>query len=247
MIEMANLGLLTVFLAGLISFLSPCVLPLVPAYLSYIAGESVDELKLAARPRLAVFGLSACFVLGFATVFLLFGASATALGRLFLAYRYEANLIAGTLVIAFGLFMTGLLTPNWLLRDYRLAHKLPRFTGARPLGAGVLGLAFGFGWTPCIGPVLGAILTLSATTGAASRGVTLLGVYALGLGVPFLLAAAFTETFIAHLRTLRRFGRPLHIAAGVVLIALGLAMITGKLTAFAYWLLETFPVLGKLG
>lgn len=242
-----SVGLFTVFLAGLISFLSPCVLPLVPAYLSFVAGESIDELKIATRPRLAVLGLSACFVLGFSGVFLLFGASATALGRLFLAYRYEANLIAGALVIAFGLFMTGILTPRWLARDYRLAHRLPRFAGARPLGAAVLGVAFGFGWTPCIGPVLGSILTLSATTEAVTQGVALLGVYALGLGVPFLLAAAFTETFIAHLRVLRRFGRPLHVVAGIVLIALGLAMITGKLSAFAFWLLETFPVLGRIG
>ncbi len=244
---MENLGLFTVFLAGLISFLSPCVLPLVPAYLSYVAGESVDELKTASRPRLAVVGLSACFVLGFSAVFLLFGASATAIGRLFLAYRYEANLVAGALIIAFGLFLTGLLTPRWLARDYRLAHKLPRFAGARPLGAGILGVAFAFGWTPCIGPVLGSILTLSATAEATTKGIALLGVYALGLGVPFLLVAVFTETFVAHLRVLRRFGRMLQIAAGVVLIALGLAMITGKLSAFAYWLLDTFPVLGKIG
>ncbi|BAU49664.1 cytochrome C biogenesis protein [Sulfurifustis variabilis] len=242
-----SFGLFTVFLAGLISFLSPCVLPLVPAYLSYVAGESIDELRIAARPRLAVLGLSACFVLGFSSVFLLFGASATALGRLFLAYRYEANLVAGALVIAFGLFMTGLLTPRLLARDYRLVHKLPHFAGARPLGAGVLGVAFGFGWTPCIGPVLGSILTLSATTEAVTQGIALLGVYALGLGVPFLLVAAFTETFVAHLGVLRRFGRPLHVAAGLVLIALGLAMITGKLSAFAFWLLDTFPVLGRIG
>jgi cytochrome c-type biogenesis protein len=180
---MEHLGLFTAFLAGLISFLSPCVLPLVPAYLSYVAGESVEELQIASRPRLAVLGLSACFVLGFSAVFLLFGASATALGRLFLAYRYEANFVAGTLVILFGLFMTGLLTPRWLTRDYRLAHKLPAFTGARPLGAGVLGIAFGFGWTPCIGPVLGSILTLSATTEAATQGVALLGVYARSVSV----------------------------------------------------------------
>lgn len=240
-------GLFTVFAAGVISFLSPCVLPLVPAYLSYVVGESVDELKRSRRPRLAAMGLSLCFVLGFTSVFVLLGASTTAIGRLLLAYRYEVNLVAGALVIAFGIFMTGLIRPRWLLSDYRVPFRFAFPPGIEPLAAYALGLAFGFGWTPCIGPVLGSILTFTATGEDVGRGVTILGVYAAGLGVPFLLAAAFTTSFIARLRAFGRLGRALHLTAGLVLIVVGIAMITGHLTVFAYWLLKTFPALGGIG
>ncbi|MDH3514858.1 MAG: cytochrome c biogenesis protein CcdA [Gammaproteobacteria bacterium] len=243
--EIAGVGVLTAFLAGTVSFLSPCVLPLVPGYLSYVAGRSVGELQEAApmHRRLPALGLSLCFVLGFSTVFLILGASASAMGRLLLSYRYEANIIGGSIIVLFGLFMTGLLRLGWLQREFRFGESLK---GGRPLGSYLLGVAFGFGWTPCIGPVLGAILTVTAMTTQAS-GITLLAVYSLGLGLPFLLAAVFTAHFINHMKAMRRFGRPLQVAAGIMIILLGVAMITGYLSVFAYWMLNAFPVLGRIG
>ncbi|NIR28985.1 MAG: cytochrome c biogenesis protein CcdA [Gammaproteobacteria bacterium] len=244
--EISNIGVLTAFLAGLISFLSPCVLPLVPAYVSYVAGQSVEDLRArqAASAKLAALALSAFFVLGFSTVFVAFGASATALGQLLLAYRYEANIAGGALIILFGLFLTGLLRVPGFQREWRF-HGAIR--GGRPLGAYLMGLAFAFGWTPCIGPVLGAILTVSAVSPALSQGVALLAVYAFGLAVPFLATALFTGAFLTRLRWLGRVGGRLQLVAGVVLVLMGLAMITGQLSRFAYWLLETFPALGTYG
>ncbi|NIR30819.1 MAG: cytochrome c biogenesis protein CcdA [Gammaproteobacteria bacterium] len=246
MAELASIGVVTAFVAGLISFLSPCVLPLVPAYVSYVAGQSVEDLRgqRGASARLTAFVLSLFFVLGFSTVFVAFGASATALGQLFLRYRYEANIIGGLLIIAFGLFLMGLLPLPRLQRDWRFHGTIK---GGRPLGAYVMGLAFAFGWTPCIGPVLGAILTASAVSSLFSQGVALLAVYALGLAVPFLATALFTGVFLAHFKRLGRLGSRLQLAAGGVLLIMGLAMITGQLSRFAYWLLETFPGLGTLG
>lgn len=246
MLEISNIGLITAFAAGLISFLSPCVLPLVPGYVSYVAGRSVSEPIAggAVAVRMPALGLSLCFVLGFSTVFVLLGATATALGQLLLAYRYELNIVGGAIVIAFGLFMLGMLRPFWLARDLRF-H--PAIQGGRPVAAYVLGLGFAFGWTPCIGPVLGAILTVGAASATAVQGVALLSVYSLGLGVPFLLAALFTDSLAARLKTIGRIGRLLQVVAAAVMILMGIAMITGQLSTFAFWLLETFPMLGQIG
>lgn len=246
MLEISNIGVLTALAAGLVSFLSPCVLPLVPGYVSYIAGRSVAD-----RPdggamalRLPALGLSVCFVLGFSTVFVLLGASATALGQLLLEYRYELSIIGGVIIILFGLLLIGLARPTWLMREFRFHAAIP---GGRPLSAYVLGLAFAFGWTPCIGPILGAILTVSAASATVTGGITLLAVYSLGLGVPFLLAALFTDGLTARLRAIGRVGRLLQLAAGAILILMGIAMMTGQLSAFSYWLLETFPALANVG
>lgn len=246
MLETSQIGLLTAFVAGVISFLSPCVLPLVPGYVSYVAGESLNGVATqnGSATKLLALGLSLLFVLGFSTVFVVLGTSATALGQLLLQYRYETNIAGGAIIIAFGLFMTGLLNLRWLHREFRFHANIP---GGRPVGAYVLGLAFAFGWTPCIGPVLGAILTLSAATATVSQGIALLAVYSLGLGLPFLMAAAFTGSFLARLRVMRRFGRPLQILAGLVMVVMGIAMMTGYLSAFSYWLLEIFPGLGTIG
>ncbi|MDH3673463.1 MAG: cytochrome c biogenesis protein CcdA [Gammaproteobacteria bacterium] len=246
MLESSSVGILTAFVAGLVSFLSPCVLPLVPGYISYVSGQSLggNQGQAATAARLSVFIVSVFFVLGFSTVFVALGASATTLGQLLLSYRYEANIIGGVIVILFGLFLTGLFNFSWMQRDLRFHTNIK---GGRPLGAYVLGLAFAFGWTPCIGPVLGAILTVSAVSPAMSSGVALLSVYSLGLGVPFLLAAIFTGAFMDRLKAMRRIGRALQIGAGVVLIIMGIAMITGQLSVFAYWLLKTFPGLATIG
>jgi cytochrome c-type biogenesis protein len=246
MFEIAGVGILTAFVAGAISFLSPCVLPLVPGYISYVAGQTVDSVRApdSARGKLATLTLSMFFVLGFSTVFVSLGASATALGELLLAYKYEANIVGGIIVILFGLFLTGIFNPAWFQRDMRFHTDI---RGGHPVAAYVLGLAFAFGWTPCIGPVLGAILTVSATSMTTASGVALLGVYSLGLGLPFLLAALFTDTFMTRMKAMRKIGRPLQIAAGVILIIMGVAMVTGQLSVFAYWLLKTFPSLTTIG
>ena len=246
MFELSSVGLLTAFVAGAISFLSPCVLPLVPGYVSYVAGESLNgvETPNGFAGRLPALGLSLLFVLGFSTIFVVLGASATAVGRLLLQYRYETNIVGGAIIIAFGLFMTGLLNLRWLHREFRFHANIP---GGRPVGAYVLGLAFAFGWTPCIGPVLGAILTVSAAAATVSQGIVLLAIYSLGLGLPFLMAAAFTGSFLARMRVMRRFGRPLQIFAGLVMVVMGIAMVTGYMSAFSYWLLKVFPGLATIG
>jgi len=246
MLEISNIGLLTAFAAGVISFLSPCVLPLVPGYVSYVAGQSFadDASGGAIAQRLPAVGLSVCFVLGFSTVFVVLGASATALGQLLLTYRYELNLVGGAIIILFGLFLIGLVRPIWLMQEFRFHAAIP---GGRPASAYVLGLAFAFGWTPCIGPILGAILTVSAASATVSGGATLLAVYSLGLGMPFLLAALFTDGLMARLKAFGRGGRLLQLAAGAILILMGIAMVTGQLSAFSYWLLDTFPILGNIG
>jgi cytochrome c-type biogenesis protein len=188
--------------------------------------------------------MSAAFVAGFSAVFLAFGASASLLGQLLLRWRYEANLVAGAIVILFGLFMLGL--SRWmpfLQRDLRL-H--PSLRADNPAAAFLLGVAFAFGWTPCIGPVLGAILAVSAANTSAG-GMGLLGAYALGLGVPFLAAAAFVDRAASITRRLRRFGAGLQLAGGLVMVALGLLMVTDRLTAVSLWLLQTFPSLRGIG
>ena len=243
--ELSGIGVLAAMAAGTISFLSPCVLPLVPGYLSFVAGRPLDPSGATPiRSRLPALGLSAFFVLGFSTVFIALGASATALSRLLLAYRYEATIAGGLVIILFGLFMMGLLRLPWLERDLRFHGEL---RGGRPLGAYVIGVAFALGWMPCIGRVLGAILTVSAVSATALNGVTLLGLYSLGLGLPFLAAALFTDGLVRRLRAMRRAGRALELGAGAVMVIMGLAMITGQLSAFSYWLLETFPVLATIG
>lgn len=246
MFEISGIGAFTAFSAGLISFLSPCVLPLVPGYVSYVAGQSFSDFQTRASlaGRFAAVSLSLCFVLGFSAVFIALGASATAVGRLLLSYRYEVNIIGGAIIILFGLFMSGVLPLHWLARDLRFAGRI---RGGHPLGAFVLGLAFAFGWTPCIGPILGAILTVSASSARTINGVSLLSIYSIGLGLPFLFSAAFLEAFVERVGKIRRLGRLLQIVGGVIMVAMGVAMITGYMTTFSYWLLETFPVLARIG
>ena len=244
MFEISNIGIITAFTAGLVSFLSPCVLPLVPGYVSYVSGSALSDGASAPPSRLQAVLLSACFVLGFSTVFVALGASASLASRLLLHYRYETTIVGGAIIIVFGLFMMSLLRLSWFERDMRV-HSNVR--GGRPLGAIVLGLAFGFGWTPCIGPVLGAILTVSAMSASASAGVALLCIYSLGLGVPFLLSAAFTDGLMRRLKPMRRAGRFLQFGAGAVMAAMGVAMITGYMSAFSFWLLENIPLLAQIG
>lgn len=244
MLEISGIGIIAAFLAGLISFLSPCVLPLVPGYLSYVTGQSLSEAdkRVFSSERLAILGLSACFVLGFSLVFVALGAGMHVLGGALIRYKTEANIVAGLIVILFGLFMAGFVKWPWLQRELRFHGELK---GGRAVSAGLLGIAFGFGWTPCIGPILGAILTVAATTPTA--GIYLLVVYSLGLGVPFLAAALFTDWFLRHTGKARLASPWLYRIAGLLLILMGVAMITGYLSTFSFWLLEAFPILGSIG
>jgi len=249
MIEISELALLTVFAAGIISFLSPCVLPLVPGYLSYVSGQSMEDLQNQeqVRDKIAVLVLSLSFVLGFTTIFIAFGASATAIGRLLMAYRYEVNIVGGTIVIVFGLFLTGLLRLNWLHREFRIHHDPKNAGSGQPVAAFVLGLAFAFGWTPCIGPILGSILMVGANTSTVGNGIILLSIYSLGLGLPFIVAAMFTNHFLRHARSLQRHSHKIQIGAGILMIIMGIAMVTGYLSDFSWWLLRAFPILSKIG
>lgn len=238
--EIAGIGVLSAALAGFVSFLSPCVLPLVPGYVSFIAGRSLDDMSStqATAARLSSIGLSLAFVIGFSTVFIALGASATAIGRVIQDYRFEANYIAGAIIILFGLQIAGILRLGWLNRDLRFSGNI---SGGRPLGAYVLGASFAFGWTPCIGPILGAILTLSATTMDPLSGVALLTFFSLGLAVPFLLVAAFMGHFLKMMKRARWLGLHTQRFAGGVLVLVGVGMVTGYLNAASTWLLVTFP------
>ena len=238
----SDVGLAAAFSADFISFLSPCVLPLVPGYVSYVSGTTLASHGIGGRT--AALGLSAIFVAGFSTIFVALGATATGLSRALFAYRYEASIAGGAIVVLFGLFMTGLARLPLLERDLRFHGAIP---GGRPAGAYLLGVAFGFGWTPCIGPILGAILTLSAISSTASTGIVLLSVYSLGLGVPFLASALFADRLMWRLKAFRGLGRALQMGAGGVMMVMGVAMMTGVMTTFSFWLLETFPIFSRIG
>jgi cytochrome c-type biogenesis protein len=245
MTGLSALALLAAFAAGIVSFLSPCVLPLVPGYVSYVSGRSLGRSEGEnAASNFAPFWFSSAFVLGFSTVFITLGASATALSHLLLAYKNVANLVAGAIVIVFGLVTIDFVRWHWLLRDFRFHPGMP---GGQTFSAYVLGLAFALGWTPCIGPMLGAILTMSAVSATVAQGATLLTAYSLGLGIPFLVTALFTDRLVGRLKRLGRLGRTLQIGAGGVMVAMGVALVTGQLSTVSYWLLETFPIFQKIG
>lgn len=233
---------------GLLSFLSPCVLPLVPAYVSFLAGTSLDQLTdddLADR-RLVQRGvvMSLAFVAGFTTVFVILGASASAINQLVMPYLDVIAKIAGVAIVVFGLHFMGLIRVPFLFREVRF---MPR---ARPVGAVggfVIGLAFGFGWTPCIGPILATILALAAGSDSLAFGTSLLTVYSLGLGIPFVIAAFAIKPFLGFMARFRGQMRRVEMAAGALLAVTGVLIFTNDLQTFSYWLLEMFPALGLIG
>ncbi|QUS35843.1 cytochrome c biogenesis CcdA family protein [Falsirhodobacter algicola] len=228
--------------AGVLSFLSPCVLPIVPPYLAYMGGISMTEMRADARRHVLLPAIF--FVLGLSTVFLFLGFAASALGAMLLQWQGVMMRVSGAVVILFGLHFLGLFRISILDRDTRLDAG---DRGGSAMGAYVLGLAFAFGWTPCIGPQLGAILSLAASEGNVGRGVALLAVYAAGLGVPFLLAALFIDRAVGVLNRLKPWMRTIERVMGLLLIGVGLALVTGAFSAFSFFLLENVPVLGSLG
>ena len=231
------------FLAGVISFLSPCVLPIVPPYLAYMSGISLSE-GTDNNKVVSIFLPAVFFVLGLSTVFLILGFTASALGTVFLSYQDTLITISGILVMGFGLHFLGILRIGFLEREARFEASLQNGSA---FGAYVLGLAFAFGWTPCIGPQLASILTLAASEGSVARGTTLLGVYALGLGVPFLLVALFLSRLSATLTWLKRHMQIIERLMGLLLWTIGLMMLTGGFADFSFLILDTFPSLANLG
>ena len=240
----APLSHLAAVAGGLLSFFSPCVLPLAPGYICFLAGVSLDE----ARQQGAAPGLwmaAAFFVLGFSTVFIALGAGAAAINPWLVAHSVWLAKLAGAVILLFGLHYMGLLRLAWLDRQWSVSPS----RGGLSLGlfAYIAGLAFAFGWTPCIGPILAAILALAAAQDSLAHGTSLLAAYSLGLGVPFLLAAVLLPGFLGASARLRRHLPVLRLAAGGLLAATGILIFTGGLERLAWWSLELFPVLGNLG
>lgn len=228
---MADVSWIAAAVAGLVSFLSPCVLPLVPGYLSFISGASLQELQAGGGAQVRRTLVSALwFVLGFSTVFILLGASATVLGQLLLQQLEVFKRVAGALIIVFGIHLTGLIRIPWLNYDKHLQVK------SRPLtwvGAYGVGAAFGFGWTPCIGPILAAILAVASVQETVAQGMGLLAVYSAGLGIPFLLTAAAVGAFLRMFSRAKQYLRWVEVFGGVLLIVIGILIMTDRLGALA--------------
>lgn len=236
-------ALLAAAIGGVLSFLSPCVLPIVPPYLAFMAGASMDEIS-DGRPDWRVLRASLFFVLGLSTVFLLLAFGASSLGRLLLVHQHSLTLVSGTIIIVFGLHFLGWLRVPFLAREARFEASA---TAGTAFGAYIFGLAFAFGWTPCIGPVLGAILSLAAQASSIERGMLLMGAYALGLGLPFVLTALFLGRAVRLMTRIKPHMAKIERAMGLLLVGVGLMMLTGGFSRFAFWLLETFPALALVG
>jgi len=237
-----------VALAGFVSFLSPCVLPLVPPYLGYLGGTTIDEFTAEEGVPKHVWGrvvvASMLFVLGFTTVFVGLGAGASLFGQLIQTYKRELEIVAGLVIILFGLHFLGIFRIALLYREarYHRAHH----HGVSYVGAYLIGLAFAFGWTPCIGPVLATVLALAANEGSLVIGVKLLFVYSLGLGIPFILAAIAIQPFISFMQRFKPHLDKVEKAMGAVLVITGLLFLTGSINWFGSWLLDVFPALSRV-
>ena len=249
-----NVTLLAAFGAGLLSFISPCVLPLIPGYLSYISGMSLDEMRgtpgapavgaavavaAPADARRRVILSSLAFILGFSIVFISLGASASAIGRFMMARLDILGKIAGVIIILFGLHTMGVLRIEWLYQEKRVQ------TNKRPagfVGAMLVGIAFAFGWTPCIGPILAGILAVAATQDTIENGVRLLSAYSLGLGVPFFATALAIDRFFTAFAKIRKHYHKIEIVSGVLLIVIGALIFTNRFTVIAQWLTPYLPV-----
>jgi cytochrome c-type biogenesis protein len=236
-----NVTLLAAFAAGFLSFISPCVLPLIPGYISFVSGISVDEMRGDTAPatsRLQVFLTSLAFVIGFSIVFVALGASATAIGKFMFAKLPLLSKIAGIILIIFGLHTMGVFRLAFLETEKRVhAQRKP----AGPLGAMLVGVAFAFGWTPCIGPILGGILAIVGSKNTVSEGITLLAVYSLGLGIPFLLTSLAINQFFTAAKRIRKHYHTIEVASGALLIAIGVLIVTGQLTIITRYLQPYLP------
>ena len=236
-----NVTLLAAFAAGFLSFVSPCVLPLIPGYISFVSGISVDEMRADTAPstsRLQVFLTSLAFVIGFSIVFVALGASATAIGKFMFAKLPLLSKIAGVILIVFGLHTMGVFRLAFLETEKRV-HSQRKPAG--PLGAMLVGIAFAFGWTPCIGPILGGILAIAGSKNTVSEWITLLAVYSLGLGIPFLLTSLAINQFFSAAKRIRKHYHAVEVTSGVLLIAIGVLIVTGQLTIITRYLQPYLP------
>src|SRR6201986_4121220 len=241
-----NVSIPAALIAGLVSFLSPCVLPLVPPYLIYLTGATIEHVaneETASSSRRAVMISAVMFVLGFSTVFVALGASASLIGTLIRAWSAELSILAGIVIIIMGLHFLGLTRIGLLLREGGL--PIPKTGGL--WGAYVMGLAFAFGWAPCTGPILAAILSIAATEATVARGAGLLAVYSAGLGIPFLVAAFMVEQFSSLFSRMKRHLATVERAMGVLMIVTGIGFVTGAVSNVSIWLLETFLSLQSFG
>ncbi|MDA9548808.1 cytochrome C biogenesis protein [Bradyrhizobium sp. CCBAU 45321] len=243
---MQNVSIPAALIAGLVSFLSPCVLPLVPPYLVYLTGATIEHVEsdepVAASKR-AIMMSALLFVLGFSTIFVALGASASLIGGLIRAWSAELSILAGIVIIIMGLHFLGLTRIGFLMREGRLPISKP----VGLWGAYIMGLAFAFGWTPCIGPILAAILSVAAAEATVTRGAGLLAVYSAGLGIPFLIAALMIEQFSALFARMKGQLVNVERAMGVLMVLTGIGFLTGAVSNVSIWLLETFPVLQTIG
>jgi cytochrome c-type biogenesis protein len=240
---MQNVTLFAAFIAGVLSFISPCVLPLIPGYLSFVSGVTLDEMRGTVKTapsnvrRRAVI-MSLAFVLGFSLVFISLGASATAIGTLLMEHLSLLGKIAGVVIILFGLHMMGVLHIGWLYSEKRMQ------TSGKPagfFGAMLVGIAFAFGWTPCIGPILAAILAVAATQESVAEGVKLLAVYSAGLGVPFIATSLAINKFFAASARLRKHYHMIEVVSGVLLVVVGVLIFTNRFTIIAQYLTPYLP------
>jgi cytochrome c-type biogenesis protein len=236
-----------VALAGLVSFLSPCVLPLVPPYLGYLGGMTIEQMTaergLEGRVWRRVVLAAFCFVIGFTTVFVGLGAGASVVGQFIQTYKAELSMAAGVIIILFGLHFLGVLRIPLLYREARYHTQME---GATLIGAYVMGLAFAFGWTPCIGPILATVLALAANEATLGAGVGLLFVYSLGLGVPFLLAAVAIRPFMSFMQRFKRHLGIIEKVMGVLLVITGIMFLTGSMNWLGQWLLDNVPILSRI-
>lgn len=235
--SISQISLFAAFSAGLLSFISPCVLPLVPSYLSYITGLSVENLaKMEERDRFksAIMLNALLFIAGFSTIFIAFGASASLIGQVLYEYQDVIRKVGGILIIIFGLYLLGILKLNFLMTERRLMHFKTRPVGY--VGSFLIGTAFAAGWTPCVGPVLGTILAYASTTESMSGGVMLLSAYSFGLGLPFFLTAFGMDTFLSCFKSLRTYLGGVSVVSGALLILVGVMIFTDSVTLFTSFL-----------
>ena len=237
----SDVTLLAAFAAGFLSFVSPCVLPLIPGYISFVSGVSVEEMRSdtpAAASRVQIFVTSLAFVIGFSIVFVALGASATAIGKFLFDKLPELSKIAGAILIVFGLHTMGVFRLAFLETEKRVhAQRKP----AGPLGALLVGIAFAFGWTPCIGPILGGILAIAGSKNSVGEGITLLAIYSLGLGIPFLITSLAINQFFGAAKKIRRYYHAIELTSGALLIVIGVLIVTGQLTIIVRYLEPYLP------
>ena len=243
---MTEISYFYVVLAGLLSFLSPCVLPIVPGYLCFLAGTSLDKIASGedASKERNVFYFALSFVFGFSTVFILLGASATLLSGLIYEYLDILRIVGGIIIIIFGIHFMQIIQLPFLNRDtrYQIESYRPGIVGSY-----VIGLSFAFGWTPCIGPILGSVLSIAASSETVTYGIVLLMLYSADLGIPFLLAAYAINGFMRFLSKIRNYIRAIEIFTGVLLVIFGILILTNRIQELAFFFIKYFPFLTQFG